>query len=619
MGKEKFKLGITWMGIAVLLMFAFFLMWGAAKRDSAVFDEKAHIPAGYSYVKLQDLRLNPEHPPLVKALAGFFVLSLQPAFPTDDPAWRSGELGSQWTVGEKFLYGSGNSAREIIDRARLAPIFITLLFILFMYLCGRVLLGPFWAILPAILLGLSPTVLGNGYYVTTDVAAAFFMFISAWCFLNFLQKQSYCFAVLTGMVFGLGALAKFSVLFLVPYFILLVIIWSLRARVLFPETWLIVSRRYFYGFFLVMIVGFIGVVYPVYRFLGANYPLASVSQQAADILSDFECDLPGPACSLADGVADILMRASNNSAAWPLARYGMGFLMALQRSVQGDVVYFMGNLAAKGSPGYFPVLYLLKETLPALLVVLACLGSLLFFGLRSSRRRDFSGKNLLRYHSVSLSVFLFVLLYAAYAVRSPLNIGYRHILPLLPFLYLGSVYVLRNLLSNFPRVSNSMKVLACVGVAVWSAAIPAKEYPHLLSYFNPIGGGTMEGYRYASDSSYDWGQDLDRLKHWLDLHPEVDVIAVDYFGGGSPAYALESRQIAWNSAQGDPRAAGIHWLAVSIGILEQASQPIRGNIHRSVQDEYHWLRTARPVSPSMGGVPSPDHRAGVSIFIYYLP
>ena len=37
-------------------------------------DELAHIPAGYGYIHNFDYRLNPEHPPLVKALAMFPVL-----------------------------------------------------------------------------------------------------------------------------------------------------------------------------------------------------------------------------------------------------------------------------------------------------------------------------------------------------------------------------------------------------------------------------------------------------------------------------------------------------------------------------------------------------------------
>ena len=58
--------------LAVLMLAAMFaLMLGSSWNDSAIFDEVAHIGAGYTYLKYQDGRLNPEHPPLLKDLAGF--------------------------------------------------------------------------------------------------------------------------------------------------------------------------------------------------------------------------------------------------------------------------------------------------------------------------------------------------------------------------------------------------------------------------------------------------------------------------------------------------------------------------------------------------------------------
>jgi hypothetical protein len=41
---------------------------------SATFDETAHLPAGYSYLKWDDYRMNPEHPPLVKKLAALALM-----------------------------------------------------------------------------------------------------------------------------------------------------------------------------------------------------------------------------------------------------------------------------------------------------------------------------------------------------------------------------------------------------------------------------------------------------------------------------------------------------------------------------------------------------------------
>ena len=62
--------------IAVLLLVLLAGLAGsAAFRESVAIDELAHIGAGVSYWKL-DLRMNPEHPPLVKLLAAAPLVGL---------------------------------------------------------------------------------------------------------------------------------------------------------------------------------------------------------------------------------------------------------------------------------------------------------------------------------------------------------------------------------------------------------------------------------------------------------------------------------------------------------------------------------------------------------------
>ena len=50
----------------ILLVFVFLIAVFSMKDDSATMDELAHLPAGYSYLTQKDMRLNPEHPPLIK-------------------------------------------------------------------------------------------------------------------------------------------------------------------------------------------------------------------------------------------------------------------------------------------------------------------------------------------------------------------------------------------------------------------------------------------------------------------------------------------------------------------------------------------------------------------------
>ena len=62
---------------ACLLLFVFFACLFSMKDDSATMDEAAHLPAGYSYLTQKDMRLNPEHPPLIKDLAAIPLLFIK--------------------------------------------------------------------------------------------------------------------------------------------------------------------------------------------------------------------------------------------------------------------------------------------------------------------------------------------------------------------------------------------------------------------------------------------------------------------------------------------------------------------------------------------------------------
>jgi hypothetical protein len=57
-----------------LLVYMAVLASGAALRESTTVDEVAHIGAGVSYVQRLDMRLNEEHPPLPKVLAGLSLV-----------------------------------------------------------------------------------------------------------------------------------------------------------------------------------------------------------------------------------------------------------------------------------------------------------------------------------------------------------------------------------------------------------------------------------------------------------------------------------------------------------------------------------------------------------------
>jgi hypothetical protein len=242
-------------------------------------------------------------------------------------------------------------------------------------------------------------------------------------------------------------------------------------------------------------------------------------------------------------------------------------------------------------------------------------------------------KKLIDYLSTNfaeVAMLVFIVIYWATSIASNLNIGVRHVLPTVPFIYMLTAGAIRRWISikNWESTRNlvvkifvvyrefwsvSLKTAVLASLCIWYLISAAVTAPHFLSYFNFFSGGTKNGYQLVTDSNYDWGQDLKRLKYWVEENlPEGDRMAVDYFGGGNPKYYLDSKLVEpWWSARGNPLNEGIKWLAVSINTIQNARSPI-GEVNswfeRKPEDEYRWLTE-----------PYKFHaRAGTSIFIYKL-
>ncbi|MBI2037089.1 MAG: glycosyltransferase family 39 protein [Candidatus Liptonbacteria bacterium] len=621
--------------LGALLFASGSLLYYGAANDSAIMDELAHIPAGYSYVKYLDDRLNPEHPPLLKALSALPLLALDLTFPTDKPSWQS-DVNGQWTAGTQFLYESGNDAHKVVLWSRLAPIAITLLLVLLIYLLAAQLVGRWWALLPAIFTALSPSFLAHGHYVTTDVAAAFGVFIATWSFVAFLYKPKTNRLLLAGACFGIAQLLKFSAVLLVPYFFLLVFVfyaagvwrdWHAVSPLTRISTFFIRGIRLLFRTLAVMAAGGV-LIYGVYAVVGVNYP---AERQLSDTTAILESYAGGPApegaaCRLARCPADLVIRMAKSETLRPLAQYLLGVLMVIQRSAGGNTGYFLGEVSSIGSWYYFPVTYALKEPLAVLIFV--ALGTFLGIAgaIRAIARRTTRFSDYLAINFYEFAMLLFVLIYWTWSVRSNLNIGVRHILPTLPFIYILATGAVKRWLEReavSPRTLLvqfllklraffviSLKSLALAGIVIAFLIEVAAAWPFYLSYYNRLGGGVQNGYRFAVDSNYDWGQDMYRLRDWARDH-NVPKIGVDYFGGGSPGYELGAAFVPWWSAKNDPREEDIEWLAVSINTIQSARGTTAPGFVRKPEDEYRWLAAIQdPYQPYA--------RAGTSIFIYKL-
>ncbi len=610
----------------LIIAASFALMLNASFQESATMDELAHIPAGYGYVKYLDFRLNPEHPPLVKALAALPLLFQKLNFPVDKSAWQS-DINGQWQAGAQFLYESGNDADKIIQWSRLGPMILTLILTIFIYIWSKELMGRLWALLPAFFFAFSPTVLAHGHYVTTDLGAALGIFVASYYFVKFLFEPSRRNLIFAGLVFGMAQLMKFSAVLLIPFFIFLMavfLIWKINhdwretAPLARLKRFSIRRLRYLKSISAIFIIGYISV-YAVYFLFTINYPIEKQITDTKFILTSFG----GGSDVNLRYLADIDIWMAGNKILRPLAHYFLGVLMVIQRSSGGNTGYFLGEVSASGWWYYFPTVFALKETLPSLiLIALALLLSIRNiaknFKLSQSRTilkkfMDYIGDHFAEFSMISFAIF-----YWLYIVKSPLNIGIRHILPTMPFIYILAASAIKKWINyNSINLKESALKLSVIAILIaWYSAETLFNTPYYLSYFNQIGGGVKNGYVYVTDSNYDWGQDLKRLKKFIEIwdakhEVKINKIAVDYFGGGNPKYYLGEESKQWQSAKGNPKDYGIEWLAISINNLQSALGNLHPGQQRNPEDKYQWLKEIK--NPYQ-----PDYKAGTSIFIYKL-
>lgn len=629
---------------AAMLGIMFVLLFSSAWNESAIMDELAHIPAGYSYLTEKDMRLNPEHPPLIKDLAAAPLLFLNLNFPINQKFWTE-DINGQWTAGSVFLYESGNDPDKILHFARFPVMLLALLFGFLLFKWVRGLYGNKTAILTLFFFAFSPTFLAHSRYVTTDLGAAFGFFIGIAAFVKFLEKEKQFssislevasqgklvnykkYLIIAGIAFGIAELLKFSLVLLVPLYIIYGFLWAFAMN--FSEMGLprrseaeagaFIANR-FKNFLkdwikilgktiLIFIIGGV-LIYLVYLFHIWNYPVERQIHDTAHTLNSFRIK----------PLADLVVKMAGINILRPFAQYLLGVLMVMQRAGGGNTAYFLGEVSAAGSHYYFPFAYTLKETLAFHILTLIALIVGVKAVLKSKNKGLYSFFEWIRDNFFLTAGVIFIVVYFTQSISSPLNIGVRHILPTFPFIYLfvsrrivlwinnadfkfsakgffGSLkFVYHRYIKTIPRI---LIVFICVLWIFLSALI---TFPYYLSYYNELGGGTKNGYKYITDSNYDWGQDLKRLKFFVEKN-NVQEIYLDYFGGGSPRYYFGEKFKPWNVEKGLPPKNS--YFAISATFQqESAAKPAKG-FTKDESKFYFWLKNKEP-----------NARAGTSIFIY---
>lgn len=610
----KIKDELTNIIAASLLLLMFLLAFFSMVKDANTMDELAHTPAGYSYIVKQDMRLNPEHPPLLKDLAGLSVwlgakISNEPIyFPDQIKAWKE-DLNGQWEFGREFLFRNNNNADKIVLLARLPMILITLLLGFYVFKWTRELYGNAAGLISLSLYSLSPTFLAHGRLVTTDVGAAAAFFISIYYLITWIKKPNRKNLVFAGIAFGLALLTKFSLVLLIPYFISITLIWAIIKKKLFKPV---------FGLVLIGLIGMIAV-WPLYQFHTFNYP-------AERQLSDAQANLATFGNRM---LADPVIWASDKPLLRPYAQFFVGVLMVIQRAAGGNTTYFLGEISKTAWPHYFPVVFFIKIPLALIALIILALIGFRYNKLKISKGFLKKSRNFLEKYFTENCLLFFFVVYWYTSITSNLNIGVRHILPVFPIIYLlisgqlvkfldchsgpflekikvSSKKGLKSVKkASSLHVENYLKCGLVIFLFAWYAFGTLKTYPYFLSYFNQFAGGPENGYKYVTDSNLDWGQDLKRLAEFVEEN-KIDYIYLDYFGGDSPEYRLGEKYRPWWGNRNPDEISKNSWLAVSATFL-QGGRGKPDSEYNEKTGYYNWLNSYKPVAC-----------IGNSIFVYKI-
>lgn len=515
------------------------VLFTTARQESQTWDEAMHLAAGFAYWKQADFTQNPQHPPLHKLLAAlplrFAAVDLPPRGERDEIAY-----------GRTFLFENRTSWRRLLALGRAASMLLALGLTFAVAWWTRRRFGALAALLAAIFTASDPNLLAHGRYVTTDAALACWFFLACALWLDYAESGSGRRLLVAGVCLGAALATKFSAVILLP--LLPLLYWIGAPR---PTAW----RRWLGG--CAVLAGAAALVVWI-SYLPWRRPPEHLRLHQI---------------SLSDTPAGRALHWAGRALRLRAHPYWIGLDRVAERNRAGHPSYLLGRVSEHGDWRYFPVAFLVKTPVAVLAMLLAALSSRWWT----------------RWNRVQTALLAAGAVFFLFCALSRINLGFRHLLPLFPVLYV----LLASVVSALVR-SRAAVVLLALAIAghFWEIV---RIHPHYLAFFNSAAGGPQAGPKYLLDSNIDWGQDLDRLMKFLTANG-VRKVYLSYFGSASWAeYPLEVEAVpaTWETWKTESMRDVV---AVSVTPLYGLYTP---------WTEYAWLR-ARP----------PDRRIGYSIYVW---
>lgn len=553
------------------MLFVFVLI-SAAKHDSQTIDEAVHLSAGYSYVRTGDWRLNPEHPPLVKFIAGLFVLPASPSLPLESAAWQGYQ---QWDFGRLFLYHNTVPAETLLFLGRLAVILFSLGLAVAIWYYATRMFGRFVGLLALGFTVFEPTILAHGHLVTTDIPLSLTFFLSIMTFSDYLQRPRTKTLLLSIGALALALLTKYSAVVLIPTLLGMYVVYRWYRQ---PQT---PRPLGFWKILILFLAGTSFIIWAGYGFQiavpGTDPRISRLYQERAQILSDgtlsqqpsFVQDIIkvfDPTTQFGSGVKHFL-----ETTPIPAYSFWRGLTTVFSHNETGHGSYLLGQTSIYGWWYYFPLAYLFKTPLTFLI--------LLGIGWVVAMKTLIQKFAIVKLRSLSWHWYILTIppiFYWYVSITSHINLGIRHLTPLLPFVIITCAVVAQWLWRR-NAAGKYLTSFLCLGLVISSASY----FPAYLPYFNEAVGGAVSGHQLLLDSNLDWGQELGSLGAYMKEH-HIDNPRVAYFGSAEISYYIPNARALPSST--DIAQIGIPHdvMAISAGVLFDPNQ------------DFQWLLNYTP-------------------------
>jgi len=528
--------------LVVLLMLALFAqLCLSAPHLSMTSDEPSHIVAGLTYLITGELWVPPlhGHPPLINALTAWPLL-LQPERPTLQNLDGWGFAFSSYVRATWPLLGP---IERVAFVTRLPVMLLALLLAALVFRWATELLGAPAAVLAVAVLTFDPNLLAHAQLNTTDLGVTLTGLVTVYLAWRAAQsrtlRQRWTNVLLSGLFLGLTMAGKGSGFVYAPA-LPAILAWG------YAPTW---RQRRWAGLLRLLAqsaaLGGIAILtlWSVYRFQVGPWP-------GKGLIVPFPSHF---------GLWDIIFRDT------------------------ARIAFLNGETKVGGWWWYFFYSTLIKTPLPLLIglgvTLIAC----------TWQGRHFWWK--------TFPLLLVPLLYGAVAIRSGMNIGHRHLLPIWPFLYIWLGQMAIVVLPRFHVIGRGL----AAALMIWYVAETITISPFYLAYFNQLVGGPQNGHFHLADSNVDWGQSFIALRKYMEREA-IDQVRLSYYTYVDPAvYGVRYDPL--------PPALGvtegvISRFAPQPAVYAISATPLHG-VMTAQTDLYDWFRHHKP-----------DAQIGYGLLIY---